>query len=170
MALYHYKVDKITKCVDGDTIDCIPNLGFGVCLHGEHGRGIRVRLCNIDTPESRTRDSVEKEYGLLAKKFVIEFFKSAKEVLLHTTEKGKYGRYLGDFKVGNKWLTKELIKAHLAVPYHGQSKKEIQKLHIANRSKVQMPGKHYGKGKGYMGAPQKPKKAVKRKPRIVRRP
>jgi len=136
MALYHYKVDKITKCVDGDTIDCIPNLGFGVCLHGEHGRGIRVRLNGIDTPESRTRNKTEKKYGLLAKRFVKEFFKDAKKILLHTTEKGKYGRYLGDFKVGNKWLTKELLKNHLAVPYHGQSKKEITKLHLENRTHI----------------------------------
>ena len=35
MALYHYKCE-IVKCVDGDTIDCIPSLGFGVHLHGNN--------------------------------------------------------------------------------------------------------------------------------------
>ena len=132
MALYHYKCE-IVKCVDGDTIDCIPSLGFGVHLHGNNNRGLRVRLSGIDTPESRTRDPIEKKYGLLAKQFVIDFFDGAESVILHTKEKGKYGRYLGDFKVKNRWLVAELLKARLGVPYHGQSKKEIQKLHLLNR-------------------------------------
>ena len=34
------------------------------------------------------------------------------KVTLQTHEKGKYGRWLGDIKVGNKWLCKELIKNH----------------------------------------------------------
>ena len=45
----------IVKIVDGDTVDVDINLGFGVWLHDE-----RVRIMGIDTPESRTRDDVEK--------------------------------------------------------------------------------------------------------------
>jgi len=52
----------LIKVVDGDTVDVDIDLGFGVCLKDE-----RVRIMGIDTPESRTRDKVEKVFGLAAK-------------------------------------------------------------------------------------------------------
>ena len=58
------------------------------------------------------------------------------KVILRTHEKGKYGRYLGDFKVGKKWLCKELLKHHHAVEYTGQNKRDIQAAHLVNRSRV----------------------------------
>ena len=60
--MYQYKA-KITRIIDGDTVDCDIDLGFKVILAKQ-----RIRLFGIDTPESRTRDKVEKKYGLLAKK------------------------------------------------------------------------------------------------------
>ena len=51
--------------VDGDTVDVDIDLGFGVWMRKE-----RIRILGIDTPESRTRDKVEKTYGILAKNFV----------------------------------------------------------------------------------------------------
>ena len=55
-----YKVTAIEKVVDGDTVDVVIDLGFDVapatCAYG------------IDTPESRTRDLEEKQFGLLSKK------------------------------------------------------------------------------------------------------
>ena len=62
--MYQYKA-KITRIIDGDTVDCDIDLGFKVILAKQ-----RIRLYGIDTPESRTRDKVEKKYGLLAKKFL----------------------------------------------------------------------------------------------------
>jgi len=50
--VYQAELDRI---VDGDTLDCILDLGFDVKLHKQ-----RVRLHGIDTPESRTRDLAEK--------------------------------------------------------------------------------------------------------------
>jgi len=61
--VYEYRC-KVTRVVDGDTVDIDIDLGFGVWLHKE-----RVRIYGIDTPESRTRDKVEKKYGLAAKAF-----------------------------------------------------------------------------------------------------
>jgi len=46
--VYRATLDRI---VDGDTFDCILDLGFDVKLHKQ-----RVRLAGIDTPESRTRN------------------------------------------------------------------------------------------------------------------
>ena len=62
--MYEYKA-KILRVVDGDTVDVDIDLGFGVWLHRE-----RVRMMGIDTPESRTRDLMEKQFGLLAKEYV----------------------------------------------------------------------------------------------------
>ena len=56
--MYEYKA-KIVKVVDGDTVDVDIDLGFGIILSDE-----RVRIMGIDTPESRTRDKVEKTFGL----------------------------------------------------------------------------------------------------------
>ena len=62
--MYEYRC-RIDRVVDGDTVDVDIDLGFGVWLREE-----RVRMYGIDTPESRTRDLVEKRYGLAAKAFV----------------------------------------------------------------------------------------------------
>ena len=53
---------KLKRVVDGDTVDVDIDLGFGIWQMNE-----RVRIMGIDTPESRTRDKVEKKYGLAAK-------------------------------------------------------------------------------------------------------
>lgn len=119
---------RITKIIDGDTIDVDIDLGFDQWFCNQ-----RIRLYGIDTPESRTRDLEEKKYGLKAKEFVEDFMPVGSSAIIKTAEKGKYGRYLGDFRVGNKWLCKELLASHNAVPYHGQSKSDIKKAHLINR-------------------------------------
>ena len=127
----------VSKIVDGDTMYVTDiSLGFGQYNRGDTGRGICLRLNGIDTPESRTRDLEEKQYGLAAKAFVKAFSPVGTEVTLRTYKKGKYGRWLADIKVGNKWLCKELIKNHHAVEYEGQNKNEIQEAHLLNRSRV----------------------------------
>ena len=55
--MYEYKC-KVLRVVDGDTVDVDIDLGFGIVLSDE-----RVRIMGIDTPESRTRDKVEKLFG-----------------------------------------------------------------------------------------------------------
>jgi len=58
-----------------------------------------VRLYGINTPETRTKDSEEKERGLAAKQRVNEIINHAQHMghhlILQTKEKGKFGRYLG---------------------------------------------------------------------------
>jgi len=130
--MYEYKA-TVVKIVDGDTVDVDVDLGWNVIIRGSSGR---IRLFGVDTPESRTRDKTEKKFGLLAKKFVEAFMPVGTKVILKTHEKGKYGRYLGDFKVGRKWLCKELLKHHHAVEYTGQNKATIKKAHLANRELV----------------------------------
>ena len=132
--MYEYRC-KVSRVVDGDTVDVDIDLGFGVWLHKE-----RVRIIGIDTPESRTRDKVEKRFGLLAKEFVEDFFKIG-DVILTTKKydaKGKFGRILGDFKCNGRTLSKVMIEMHHAVEYHGQSKEDIREAHLANRRKVKI--------------------------------
>jgi micrococcal nuclease len=123
----------ITRIIDGDTIDVDIDLGFDCWLHKQ-----RIRLHGIDTPESRTRDLEEKKYGLAAKAFVQKFIPLGSTALLNTKEKGKYGRYLGDFKVKNQWLCTELLKHRHAVRYEGQSKKAIKQAHLDNRKLLKL--------------------------------
>jgi micrococcal nuclease len=56
--MFEYYVKKVTKVVDGDTIDVDIDLGFDISFTS------RVRLAGIDTPESRTSDKMEKALGL----------------------------------------------------------------------------------------------------------
>jgi len=112
------------------------DLGFGVVLRGDDGRGVNIRLFGIDAPESRTRNRQEKAHGLLAKKFVQEHCQVGERYILRTKEKGKFGRWLGEIKTRKGLITKLLIKNKLAVEYHGQNKKEIKAAHEKNRQEL----------------------------------
>lgn len=127
--MYEYKIEQITKIVDGDTIDVIIDLGFDI-FHSA-----RVRLYGIDTPESRTRDREEKRYGLRAKEYLTHCLDVDKDIILrtHKEEKGKFGRILGEIIIDDVNINTLMIENHHAVPYHGQSKYEIDELHMKNR-------------------------------------
>ena len=125
--MYEYKA-TIKYIVDGDTVDVDIDLGFDVWLRDQ-----RIRLYGIDTPECRTRNKAEKAHGLLAKAYVEKALKLGKVYTLRTKEKGKFGRYLGEIKVGRTTINNLLIKELLAMPYQGQSKKDIAIKQEENR-------------------------------------
>ena len=128
---FSYRVNKVIKVVDGDTIDVILDMGFDIMYKQ------RVRLFGIDTPESRTRDKVEKKYGLLAKKFLSDTLKKGKIVIkTHKGEEtGKFGRILGEIYVNGVNVNILMCTKGHAVKYHGQNKALVEKAHIKNRSK-----------------------------------
>ena len=139
--MYEYKA-TVVKIVDGDTVDVDIDLGFGIIMTDE-----RVRIMGIDTPESRTRDKVEKVVGLASKERVKELLSG--DIILKTQiarngedMKGKYGRILGDFIVERfedgkqEMLTDILVAEGHAVAYFGGSKEEIAMKHLANRAKL----------------------------------
>ena len=138
--MYEYKC-KVNKVIDGDTVDVDIDLGFGIILTDE-----RVRIMGIDTPESRTRDKIEKLFGLASKKRLKELL--SKQCVLKTEinkngedMKGKFGRVLGDFVAADgRMITDILIKEGYAVPYHGQSKNDIRDAHMTNRIKLLSEG------------------------------
>jgi|TARA_R110000822_G_scaffold35982_10_gene101390 micrococcal nuclease len=144
--MYEYKC-KILRVVDGDTVDIDIDLGFGIWVHKE-----RVRMMGIDTPESRTRDLVEKQFGLASKVRLKELLPVGSIQILKTEidksgedKKGKFGRVLGDFlierKVGgsheqNVRVTSIMIDEGHGVKYFGQNKADIEKDHMINRQRL----------------------------------
>ena len=139
--MYEYNCN-IVKVVDGDTVDVDIDLGFGMWLRNE-----RVRLYGIDTPECRTRDPEEKQAGLYAKKVVTDYLPKNKPAILVTIKDkgGKFGRTLGKFKIKEKedkwfWLHETMIKNHIGVEYHGQSKYDIDEQHVVNRKILKEKG------------------------------
>tara|TARA_R100001591_G_scaffold117182_1_gene135997 strand:+ start:67 stop:471 length:405 start_codon:yes stop_codon:yes gene_type:complete len=133
--VYEYNA-TIIRVVDGDTVDVDIDLGFDVWVRSQ-----RIRLFGIDTPECRTRNKAEKAHGLLAKEYVQNALRLGEVYALRTREKGKYGRYLGEIKVGRTTINKLLIKELLAVPYAGQSKKDIAIKQEENRIALIEQGK-----------------------------
>jgi len=127
--MYEYNC-KIKRVVDGDTVDAVLDLGFDVSY------SCRIRLYGIDTPESRTRNKDEKVRGKMAGTFLKEAIEAGEKVVIQTKlkdSKGKYGRVLGDIVVDDMNLNKLMVKCHLAVAYHGQSKKDVEAEHMKNR-------------------------------------
>ena len=126
--MYEYK-GKITRVVDGDTVDCTLNLGFNI------HHSCRVRLLGIDTPESRTRDREEKARGLLSKQALKDLL-TDKDFVIKTHKKnakGKFGRVLGEIWIEEKNINKEMIELGYAVEYYGQSKEDIKEAHRKNK-------------------------------------
>ena len=88
--MYEYK-SEVTRVVDGDTVDAMIDLGFGIWIIR------RVRLYGINTSETKTKDKEEEKKGLIAKKRVIDVLKkSNNKILLTSVGLDKYGRCLGE--------------------------------------------------------------------------
>ena len=136
--MYEYAC-KVKRVVDGDTVDVVLDLGFDVSY------SCRVRLYGIDTPESRTRNKDEKARGKMAGSFLEEAIEDGEKVVIQTKlkdSKGKYGRVLGDVVVDGVNINELMVKCHLAVAYHGQSKKDVEAEHMRNRDVLIEKGLH----------------------------
>ena len=124
---YNFRVTKINRVVDGDTIDVTIDLGFDLY------KKERVRVAGVDTPEKRTRDKEEKVLGIDAtnwlKNKLEEAIKGDDELTIRTELKGgvgKYGRLLGWLYIGddNVSLNEQMIGEGYAWPYDGGTKKK----------------------------------------------
>ena len=131
---------KVVRVIDGDTVDVDIDLGFGIWQKNE-----RVRIMGLDTPESRTRDKIEKKFGLAAKAKLKSIL--GKDTVLKTTinkkgldMKGKFGRVLGDFLQDDKSVAKTMCETGHAVAYFGGAKANTQKQHMKNRKRLVAEG------------------------------
>jgi len=119
--MYEYRVKKVLKVVDGDTIDVDIDLGFNISYYQ------RVRLAGIDTPESRTTDKKEKALGLEVKDRLKKAIDAATDVVIKTEKPDsseKYGRILGWVYLDNNKVSinQTLIDEGYAWAYMGETK------------------------------------------------
>ena len=135
---YNFRVIKIVKVLDGDTIDVTIDLGFDLY------KKERVRIAGVDTPEKRTRDLEEKALGIDAtnwlKEKLTETIKGDDELTIRTELKGgvgKYGRLLGWLYVGESTisLNEQMIEEGYAWEYDGGTKqKDFEQLREIRRT------------------------------------
>jgi micrococcal nuclease len=133
--LYTYRIKKVTKIVDGDTIDVEIDLGFNISYSQ------RVRLAGIDTPESRTKDKVEKELGLEVKKKLGDLISQANLIVIKTEKPDsteKYGRVLGWLYLdgAEQSVNEALIATGYAWGYMGETKVKDFELLKSLRAKA----------------------------------
>ena len=135
---YNFRVTKIDRVLDGDTIDVTIDLGF------ELYKKERVRIAGVDTPEKRTRNLEEKALGLDATNWLkdkLEGAISGDDDLVIRTElvggTGKYGRLLGWCHIGDSTvsLNEQMIEEGYAHAYDGGTKNmDLEALREIRRS------------------------------------
>ena len=132
--MYTYRVKKINRIVDGDTIDVTIDLGFNIHIDQ------RVRVAGIASPEKRTRNAAEKALGLDATDWMTKRLEDASDLVIKTSVEGslgKYGRVLGwlytdDSEVS---LNEKMIAEGFAWKYDGGTKsKDLQELIAIRKS------------------------------------
>ena len=135
---YNFRVVKVDKVLDGDTIEVTIDLGFDLY------KKERVRIAGVDTPEKRTRNLEEKELGIDATNWLkkeLEDVLAGDDELIVRTELhggvGKYGRLLGWLYVGDEQvsLNEQMITQGYAHAYDGGTKDmNLEKLREIRRS------------------------------------
>jgi micrococcal nuclease len=111
--MYQYKIKKINRIIDGDTVDLDINLGFNISITQ------RVRLKDINAPEIRTLDLEEKAKGIEAKEWLEKELSREGEWVIETFKEDKYGRILGTlYLVGEPVTVNErMLNEGIAKPY-----------------------------------------------------
>lgn len=106
LTLYTYKA-RVSRIVDGDTIDVDIDLGFGMTSFQ------RLRFARINAPEVRGE---EKEAGQVAKGVVDEKIPPGSEIMIHTEKDDSFGRYIAEIWYGDGVnLNEEMVSLGHAV-------------------------------------------------------
>jgi endonuclease YncB( thermonuclease family) len=120
--MYEYKVKEVVRVVDGDTVDVILDLGFGLF------KKERCRVAGVDTPEKRTRNDKEKMLGNDATAFAEQWFAEEGSIIVKTEKDGKYGRMLATFYRGEECFNHRLIDEGFAWSYTGGTKIDAEDM------------------------------------------
>lgn len=100
-----YQVN-VLRVVDGDTIEVVIDLGFGI----HHQK--KLRFLDFDAPETyRPKTQDEKEAGERVKNWLITQFEKSKGVATIRTYRrkfGKYGRILAKIFIDDRNLIQEM--------------------------------------------------------------
>jgi micrococcal nuclease len=128
--MFEYRVKEVPYIVDGDTVDVVIDLGFSMTTKQ------RVRLSGIDAPETNSVDLMERQLALEAKKFVTEWFATARNIHIATIKDDKYGRMLAVFHAdGNtESLNDCLVRLGYAWAYDGGTRNKNLQLLLEKRS------------------------------------
>ena len=106
-------IARVERWLDGDTVELSVDLGMKTSIRA------KFRLARIDAPEVKRYAGVtteEKARGIELKKTLEEKIPAGKLVVVSSTKKGKYGRYLveiwdedcdGNMYNLNDWLLNE---------------------------------------------------------------
>lgn len=101
---------RIVNVVDGDTVDMLVDLGFHTYIKD------RFRLSIIDTAEMNSSDAAERKLAQDAKTWMINYLN--KDVVIKSTKKDKYGRYLAEIYADSDIsLNQQLLDLGLAKLY-----------------------------------------------------
>jgi micrococcal nuclease len=111
--MYQYKIKKITRIIDGDTVDLDIDLGFNITV--SH----RIRLKDINAPETRTLDLEEKKKGIDARLWLEKELSKEGQWFIETTKEDKYGRMLGTLYLTGEPVTvnEKMLNEGIAKPY-----------------------------------------------------
>ena len=113
-----YSNTRITRVIDGDTVEAAVNVGFNITVNET------FRIYGVDTPESFGKDKCEK--GIKVKKIVKDKLEG-KIFNVTVMIKDKYGRWLMDIEISTaspKMLSEWLILNGHAKEYYGGHKEE----------------------------------------------
>lgn len=118
------KIAKVVSVYDGDTVKVVfPVLSKLFKFN--------CRIVGVDTPEIRTRNKVEKEYGLLVRDKLREKILD-KVVTIKCGDFDKFGRLLIDIQergaLAEETVSEWLIKNNYAYKYDGGTKKDWGEL------------------------------------------
>jgi micrococcal nuclease len=113
--MYTYKVLKVNRVVDGDTVDVTLDLGFGVSIKQ------RLRVIGVNAPEPRSPDPEQREKAQAAKVFAEQWLIANGQMIVTTYKNDKYGRILGDFRREHhaESFSEALLASGHAVAYTG---------------------------------------------------
>ena len=113
-----FTVSKVISVYDGDTFRVdIDELSPITC------KNISIRVNGVDTPEIRGKCDSEKELAIEARDYVAELLDNADEILLVSTERGKYFRILAVVMIDGINLAELLIDNGFGYVYEGDTKK-----------------------------------------------
>lgn len=106
--MYEYNA-RVTRVVDGDTVDCEIDLGFFVSTRQ------RIRLAHIDAPE-------RGQQGHDNARIALEALVIGKALRLRTEKTSKWGYWLGELYDGQTAIYQAMLDTGLVRPYEGGAK------------------------------------------------
>jgi len=113
---YRYRC-LVSRVIDGDTVVCDVDLGFGVWV-----RGVVFRMYGMNAPEMK---GLSREKGLASKGYLEDIFERSGSlgctVVTYKDKREKYGRMLGVFYVGDEmWsVNSQMIDSGMAIKFMG---------------------------------------------------